>query len=98
MQARGQAVIVMVSDLQDPPALLVDFIQKWEEGYKIVLGQKIGSNESSVFYFLRTLYYKTAKRLADVELLEHVTDSDFMIGRSSSNSGNLKIPIRMAGV
>ena len=73
LQARGQAVVFMVSDLQDPPALLVDFVKKWEEGYKVVLGQKVGSDESKIFYLMRTIYYGLTKRLAEVELLEHVT-------------------------
>ena len=73
MQGRGDAVIIMVSDLQDPPPLIADFIQKWEGGYKVALGQKISSEESLLFYLMRSFYYKTVKRLADVELLEHVT-------------------------
>lgn len=73
LQARGNAVIFMSSDLQDPPSLLNEFIRKWEEGYKIVLGQKIESEEPRLMRLLRTLYYRLVKRLADVELLEHVT-------------------------
>src|SRR5258707_499128 len=34
LQARGDAVIAMASDLQDPPEMLPQFVQKWEEGYK----------------------------------------------------------------
>ncbi len=73
LQARGDAVIGMASDLQDPPLLIADFLRKWEEGYKVVLGQKVESEESWLMYFLRTRYYRLVRRLADVELLEHVT-------------------------
>ncbi len=73
LQAKGDAIIVMVSDLQDPPELIADFIKQWEDGFKIVLGQKIGSEESWLFYLLRSFYYKLVKRFADVELIEHVT-------------------------
>jgi glycosyltransferase involved in cell wall biosynthesis len=73
MQASGDAVIVMVSDLQDPPALIAEFLSKWEEGYKVVLGQKTESAEAPIMYALRTFYYRLVSRLADVKLLENVT-------------------------
>jgi glycosyltransferase involved in cell wall biosynthesis len=73
LQARGDAVIVMASDLQDPPALLKDFIQKWQEGYKVVLGIKTSSKESRIFYFFRSIYYKLLAKLTDVQLIEHFT-------------------------
>lgn len=73
LEARGDVVIALASDLQDPPELLTQFIGKWEEGFKVVLGQKLESEESSLMYSLRTLYYKVVRKLADVDLLEHVT-------------------------
>ncbi|HET6351083.1 MAG TPA: glycosyltransferase family 2 protein [Coriobacteriia bacterium] len=73
MQAKGDAVVAMVADLQDPPEMITEFLAKWEEGYPIVLGQKVGSEESWLLYMLRTIYYKMVRRFADVELLEHVT-------------------------
>jgi len=73
LQARGDAVISLASDLQDPPELIDQFIQKWEEGYKVAFGQKITSEESAVFFFLRSFYYKLVRKLADIELIEHVT-------------------------
>ncbi len=73
LAARGEAVIVMASDLQDPPSLIPQFLQKWEGGFKIVLGQKNESDEASVFFLIRRLYYKLAARIADVELIQNVT-------------------------
>ncbi len=73
LQSRGDAVILMASDLQDPPALIPEYLKKWEEGWKVVLAQKTASDEPSLFYFLRKAYYKLATRLADVELLQNVT-------------------------
>jgi polyisoprenyl-phosphate glycosyltransferase len=73
LQATGDAVIVMAADLQDPPELLPEFIKKWHEGCPVVLGQKINSEESWLFFNLRRLYYKLVKRLADVDLVENAT-------------------------
>lgn len=73
MQARGDAVIVMASDLQDPPTLIPDLIRLWQTGFYVVLGQKTNSAETSIFFAARKAYYRLVKRLADVELLENVT-------------------------
>jgi glycosyltransferase involved in cell wall biosynthesis len=72
-QATGDAVVTMVADLQDPPSLMTAFIEKWEAGYLIALGQKISSDESRLLYLLRTAYYELVRRLSDVELIDHVT-------------------------
>ena len=73
LQAYGDAVIMMASDLQDPPLLIKDFIQKWQEGYKVVLGIKTRSQETKIFYFFRSFYYKVLAKLTDVQLIEHFT-------------------------
>lgn len=57
LQCHGDAVIYMASDLQDPPELIAEFLQKWEEGFKVVLGQKTQSKESPLFFFVRKTYY-----------------------------------------
>lgn len=72
-QTKGDAVITMCTDLQDPPELLPDFIKNWEKGFKVVVGIKTTSQESSLIYGLRTLYYKTLSRLSDVEMIENFT-------------------------
>lgn len=73
LQSEGDAVISIVADLQDPPGLIKDFIRKWEEGFKIVVGVKKESEESKLFYNLRRLYYRTLTRLSNVELIEQFT-------------------------
>jgi glycosyltransferase involved in cell wall biosynthesis len=53
--------------------LLADFIQKWAEGYKVVMGVKSRSEEFFLLYLLRTLYYRVLRRLSDVDIVEHFT-------------------------
>ncbi len=57
LQAQGDAVIYMASDLQDPPELIGTFVKKWEDGFKIVLGQKRQSVENKLFFAVRKFYY-----------------------------------------
>lgn len=57
LQARGDAVICIVSDLQDPPEMIADFLAKWEEGCKIVIGVKAKSKENPLMFAIRQFYY-----------------------------------------
>jgi glycosyltransferase involved in cell wall biosynthesis len=73
LQASGDAVIGMASDLQDPPERLPEFIRKWEEGYKVVIGIKNKSEEPGIFFFFRSLYYRMLRKLSDVPLIDNFT-------------------------
>ncbi len=73
LQAYGDAVILIACDFQDPPDLIPQFIEKWEEGYKIVLGQKTRSEEGRLMYAVRSLYYKIMKTISEFGHLDHVT-------------------------
>src|ERR1035441_1422931 len=55
--ARGEAVVALASDLEDPPEMIPQFVHKWEEGWKLVLAQKESSEEAALFYAVRRLYY-----------------------------------------
>jgi len=72
-QISGDAVVCMAADLQDPPERIPEFIKKWEEGYKIVIGIKTRSEETWLFYLLRTIYYRIVRNLSDVPLIENFT-------------------------
>ena len=65
VQCSGDAIIYLASDLQDPPELIGDFIKKWKDGYKIVLGKKTQSEESFPMFMIRTAYYELISRIAD---------------------------------
>jgi polyisoprenyl-phosphate glycosyltransferase len=73
LQAKGDAVILIVSDLQDPIILINDFLKEWETGFKIVVGVKNQSEESPIFFFIRKMYYNLIGRLSDVKLIKNFT-------------------------
>jgi glycosyltransferase involved in cell wall biosynthesis len=73
LQARGAAIISLVSDLQDPPELIKEFIRKWEEGFLVVIGIKQESDESPLFFAVRRIYYELVTRLAEIELNKNAT-------------------------
>lgn len=75
LQTTGDCTISMCCDFQDPIELIPQYLQTWEEGYKIVIGIKKSSKESKIMYWLRSVYYKLIKKYSDVEQIEHFTGS-----------------------
>lgn len=73
MQARGDAVVSMASDLQDPPELIPRFVEQWEAGYKMVVGVKPKSRESVAMRALRSAFYRIMGRIAEIRLIPHFT-------------------------
>ena len=83
LQSTGDCTILICADFQDPIEMIPKFVHEWEEGYKIVIGQKTTSQENKLMYGLRSIYYKMIKKFSDVEQIEHFTgfglyDKDFI--------------------
>ncbi|UUZ83061.1 hypothetical protein LJK88_03630 [Paenibacillus sp. P26] len=53
--------------------MIKDFIQKWEEGYKVVLGVKNQSEESPLMFFIRKMYYNFISKVSEIELTKNNT-------------------------
>ncbi|OGO35040.1 MAG: glycosyltransferase [Chloroflexi bacterium RBG_16_54_18] len=67
--SRGQAVIIMDSDLQDPPEVIPDLIKKWREGYEVVYAiRKEREGESWFKLFTASLFYRLIYRITDVDI------------------------------
>lgn len=67
--AKGNAIIFMDADLQDPPEIMPEFIKKWKEGYQIVYGKRKKRDGESKFKLLTAkLYYKLLHSLADAKI------------------------------
>jgi polyisoprenyl-phosphate glycosyltransferase len=73
LQCRGDAVIGMAADLQDPPELIPAFLEKWREGYKVVLGIKEAAEESPLMSAIRRTGYKVIDRLSEVRQVRNST-------------------------
>lgn len=72
-QARGQAVIGMCADFQDPPALIGELMALWRGGAKIVLAQRRSERASPALSLARRLGYAFLGRVADHPVLPGVT-------------------------
>lgn len=73
LQTTGDCVVSMCCDFQDPVEIIPQFVEAWEEGYRIVCGIKATSRENGIMRFLRTCYYKAIKKMSQVEQIEHFT-------------------------
>lgn len=72
-QAMGDAAMLMVADLQDPPELIPQFLQQWEAGHRVVIGIKNKSKENPLMYALRTMFYKMIKKISETRQIENFT-------------------------
>lgn len=73
LQASGDAVVILCSDLQEPPELIEAFIKKWEEGYRVVCGVKPKSKESLPMFLIRRLYYRLLATCSETQQIQNFT-------------------------
>ena len=73
LQSSGDACILLMADLQDPPEIIPEFIKRWEEGYKSVLAVKPESDEPSLMFLVRNAYYRLLSDISEVPLVPNAT-------------------------
>ena len=75
LQSTGDASILMASDFQDPIELIPKYIDEWKKGKKIVLGEKISSDENKLKFSVRKLFYNFINYISETELTKNTTGS-----------------------
>jgi len=75
LQAKGDAVVLLAADFQDPPFLIPKLIKKWEEGTEVVLLKRKSSKENFLLEIFKKLFYKIIKLLSENNLTERTTGS-----------------------
>ena len=73
MQAQGDAAVLLATDLQDPPELIVEFVAQWEAGHQIVAAVKDKVEEGWLFHNLRKMYYRLLTWISEAQVIEHFT-------------------------
>ncbi|MBW2970846.1 glycosyltransferase [Candidatus Woesearchaeota archaeon] len=69
--ASGECVIPIVCDFQEPPSMIPKFIEKWEQGNKIVVAVKKQGKENPLALLLRQLYYDFVRKLSGTSLIRN---------------------------
>ena len=75
LQTSGDASILMASDFQDPVELIPKYIDEWKKGNKIVLGEKVSSDENKIKFSIRKLFYNFLNKISETELTQNTTGS-----------------------
>jgi glycosyltransferase involved in cell wall biosynthesis len=89
--AKGDAVIVIDVDLQDPPELLVEMVKKWCEGYDVVYAQRrTREGETWIKKLVSAIGYRVINKIADVEIPPNTGDFRLMSRRVVDEINRLK--------
>ena len=89
--ARGDAVIVMDADLQDPPELIDQFVAEWRDGYDVVYGRRLSrSGESWLKINSAKWFYRVINSLSDVEIPTDTGDFRLLSRRAVDSLGSLR--------
>lgn len=73
LQTSGEASILMVSDLQEPPELIPKFLEEWEKGWCVVMAVKPVSKTNVVMHLMRKIYYRMLDKISNVKLVSDTT-------------------------
>ena len=74
-QTKGDAVILLASDFQDPLILIPQLIEKWKQGLDVVLLKRKKSQENIFLEFFKILFYKILNLISEKSLMEKTTGS-----------------------
>lgn len=72
--AAGDAIIIMDSDMQDPPKVSFDLIKKWEEGYDVVYAQRRTRKDTFFKKLTADAFYRTLQKIADIDIPRNTGD------------------------
>ena len=92
LQASGDAVIYMNSDFQDPISLISIYLKEWASGHKVVMAQKISTDEGKKMDFVRRAYYRIMKLISEIPLVENTTGSGLFDRKIVEEIRNIKDP------
>jgi len=89
--AKGDAVVVIDADLQDPPEVIRQFVEKWKQGYDVVYGtREKREGESKMKLFTATLFYRILRSIIKIDIPADVGDFRLMSRRAVAQFIQLK--------
>lgn len=73
-RARGDAVIIMDSDMQDPPAVSMELIARWREGYDVVYAQRRSRQDTLFKKATANIYYRVLRSVTEIDIPRNTGD------------------------
>lgn len=72
--AKGDAVIIMDTDLQDPPIVCIELLKKWELGFQVVYAKRRSRKDPLIKRSTAYIFYKLLNRLSDIDIPSNTGD------------------------
>ena len=89
--SRGEAVAIIDADLQDPPEVILDLIEKWKEGYEVVYAVRAEREGETWFkMFTASLFYRIIFKITDVDIPMDTGDFRLLDRKVVDVMGNMK--------
>lgn len=66
--ARGDALVLMDGDLQDDPAVIPAFVEKYRDGYDVIYATRVGRKENILLRMMYFIFYRLIRLLSDIDL------------------------------
>jgi polyisoprenyl-phosphate glycosyltransferase len=89
--AKGDAIVVIDADLQDPPELISEFVKYWKDGYDVVYGKRISrAGETLIKKFTAHAFYRLANRIGEIKIPEDTGDFRLLSRRAADSLMELR--------
>jgi len=72
--AKGDIITFIDVDCEDPPAMLLEFVKYYEQGYDVVYGERVDREEIRPIKFLRKMFYHIVQRVADEDIILYMAE------------------------
>ena len=90
IHSKGDAVILLDGDLQDPPEIIEDFVKKWLEGYDVVYGSRINRDASKIMNYAYKKFYRIFNKLSYLDIPLDAGDFSLMDRKVVNEINNTK--------
>lgn len=90
IHSKGDAVILLDGDLQDPPEIIEDFVKKWLEGYDVVYGSRINRDTSKIMNYAYKKFYRIFNKLSYLDIPLDAGDFSLMDRKVVNEINNTK--------
>ena len=88
--AKGDAVILLDGDLQDPPEIIEEFVKKWIEGYEVVYGERIKRDGSIILQYTYKIFYRLFNKLSYINVPVDAGDFSLMDRKVVDDINNME--------
>lgn len=98
--SKGDLFVFIDVDCEDPPEMILEFVRAYEEGYDIVYGERADREEPESVKFLRKIFYRVLKAVADEEVILDMAEFSLMTSevRDSIVQDNTSFPFIRASI